>query len=190
MAIHSTHSRKELIDLIEIYQLQENNDYLHNYDQMSKHILSKLLWKSIQEMDTLIIKDNDLFFFESLEHLKEFISKPTPNRQVRGKDILWLHDKLRNLNYYINHCGYLVSQSNYSCLDDVIKDINFVKEYGSLPAVRRIVRLINNDVKIKVQFECNLSERQRKALQIKEQIKKQTSPQFKVKKGTHTIIFG
>ena len=187
--IHSTHSRKELIDIIEIYQLQENNDYLHNYDQMSKHILSKLLWKSIQEMDTLIINDNDLFFFESLEHLKKFITSPTPNRQVRGKDILWLHEKIKNLNYYVNHCGYLVSQSNYDTLDDVIKDVNFVKQYGSLPAVRRVIRLINLDTKLTTTFECNLSQRQRKALELKEIIKKQTQPQFKIKKGTHTIIF-
>ena len=190
MAIHSTHSRKDLIDLIEIYSLQENNDYLHNYDQMSKHILSKLLWKTIQELDSLNIKDNDLFFFESLEHLKKFISSPTPNRQVRGKDVLWLHEKIKDLNYYIKHCGYDIHQSNYSCLDDVIKDVNFVKEYGSLPAVRRVVRLINLDNKLTTIFECNLSQRQRKALELKEQIKKQTQPHFKIKKGTHTIIFG
>ena len=42
--IHSTHSRKELLDLIDIYKLDKDNDFLHNYQDMSKHVLSKLLW--------------------------------------------------------------------------------------------------------------------------------------------------
>jgi len=84
--IHSTHSRKELIDLIDIYKLHEGNDYLHNYEDMSKHILARLLWKTIQELHSLSIKDNDLFFFDSLDELKQFVSNPTPNMQIRGKD--------------------------------------------------------------------------------------------------------
>ena len=187
--IHSTHSRKELLDLIDIYELNKDNDFLHNYQDMSKHVLSKLLWKTIQQMDSLSIKENDLFFFTDLDHLKKYICKPTPNKNIRGKDVLHLHEKIKDLNYYIKRCSYLISQSNYESIDDIIADANFVKQYGSLPAVRRVIALLNLDVKIKISFECDMTQRQRKALQIKEQIKKQTTPGFKVNKGTYTIVF-
>jgi len=48
---------------------------------------------------------------------------------------------------------------------------------------------LNLDVKLTTTFECVMSQRQRKALQIKEEIKKQTETRFKIKKGTHIIIF-
>tara|TARA_R110000787_G_scaffold120927_1_gene231795 strand:- start:437 stop:1009 length:573 start_codon:yes stop_codon:yes gene_type:complete len=189
MTIHSTHSRKELIDLIDIYKLHEGNDYLHNYEDMSKHILARLLWKTIQELHSLSIKDNDLFFFDSLDELKQFVSTPTPNMQIRGKDVLFLHEKIKNLNYYIKQCGYLVGQSNYNSLDDIILDAEFVRQHGSLPSVRRVIKLLNLDVKLTTTFECVMSQRQRKSLQIKEEIKKQTETRFKIKKGSHIIIF-
>ena len=189
MEIHTSHSRKDMVDLIDIYNLDENNNYLYNYLEMSKIVLSKLLWKTIQQMDSLSIKDNDLFFIKDLEHLKEYISSRSPNKSIRGKDILFLYDKLKNLNFYVKKCGYNIHQSNYNCLNDIIDDTHFVRQYGSLPAVRRIVKLINLDNQIKMSFECVMSQRQRKALELKEHIKKQTTPQFKIKKGQHIVIF-
>ena len=189
MEIHTSHSRKDLIDLIDIYNLDENNNYLYNYLEMSKIVLSKLLWKSIQQLDSLSIKDNDLFFIKDLDHLKEYISSRSPNKSIRGKDVLHLYDKLKNLNFYVKKCGYNIHQSNYNCLNDIITDIDFVRQYGSLPAVRRVVKLINLDNQLKMSFECVMSQRQRKALELKEHIKKQTTPQFKIKKGQHIVIF-
>ena len=64
-----------------------------------------------------------------------------------------------------------------------------MKQYGSLPAVRRVIALLNIDPKIKTKFITDMTQRQRKAIQLKEQIKKQTTPGFKVNKGTYTIVF-
>ena len=189
MPVHSTHSKRDLSDLIDIYHLNDNNTYLHNYRDLSKQLLSDLLWKTIEEMVSLEIVDNDLFFISSLDHLKEYLSLPSPNKLYLGKDILFLYDKLKNLNFYVKKCGYNVHQSNYATLNDIILDADFVRQYGSLPAVRRIIRLLNLDCKIKMSFECVMTDRQRKALQIKEKIKKQTTPKFKINKGIHIVIF-
>lgn len=188
MTIHSSHPRKDLIALIEIYKLQVN-PHLRNYTELSKHILLKLLWKTICELDILNIVNNDLFFFKDVDHLKEYIVAPTPHVVVREKDVLQLHEKVKNLNYYIKRCGYLVSQSNYDSLDDIIADANYVRQYGSVPSVRRVIKLLNLDVKIKISFVCLMSDRQRKAIQRRDDIKTKTTPSFKINKGTHVITF-
>ena len=167
--IHSSHPRKDLIALIEIYKLQVN-PHLRNYTELSKHILLKLLWKTICELDILNIVDNDLFFFKDVDHLKEYIVAPTPHVVVREKDVL-------------------VSQSNYDSLDDIIADANYVRQYGSVPSVRRVIKLLNLDVKIKISFVCLMSDRQRKAIQRRDDIKTKTTPSFKINKGTHVITF-
>jgi hypothetical protein len=188
--IHTSHSRKDLIDIIEAYSLYESQ-YLHGYDNMSKLILSQLLWKVITDVTyKLDISTDTCFFFKDIEDLKDYVSSKNPNINLKRKDMLDIHSKVKNLNFYCKKCGYIVEQSNYNSLEDIIKDAHVVRQYGNEPSVRRCIKLLNLDNKIKISFLCVMSSRTKKTLAIKEQIKQETTPQFKVNKGTHTLIFG
>ena len=74
-------------------------------------------------------------------------------------------------------------------MEDIIKDANSVRQYGNEPSVRRCIKLLNLDTKIKISFLCVMSNRTKRTLEIKEEIKKQTTPKLKIKKGNHILYF-
>lgn len=117
-----------------------------------------------------------------------YLKNPTSSI-LKGQDKIIIHSKVKNLNYYSKKCGYIVAQSNYATLNDIIKDANIIRHYGNEPCVRRSIKLLNMDNKIKTSFYCIMSAKTRQTLQLKEQIKKQTTPSFKVKKGFIIIVF-
>ena len=151
-----SHSRKDLIDIIETYKLNDSK-YLHGYNDMNKDILSQLLWKVVTDKRRKLDISNDT--------------------------------KIKNLNYYCKRCGYILEQSNYESMEDIIKDANSVRQYGNEPSVRRCIKLLNLDNKIKISFLCVMSNRTKRTLEMKDEIKKQTTPSLKIKKGNHIVSF-
>lgn len=108
---------------------------------------------------------------------------------VLKKDDLDVRNRIKNLIFYCHKCGYVVSLSNYKRLKDIIFDANVVRFYGNEPSVRRAIRLINLDSKIKDHFEVIMSERVRQRVLEEDKLKQETKPKFKVHKGTHTVVF-
>tara|TARA_R110002096_G_scaffold279243_1_gene473483 strand:+ start:42 stop:611 length:570 start_codon:yes stop_codon:yes gene_type:complete len=187
--IDISHSRKDLIDIIETYKLNDSK-YLHGYNDMNKDILSQLLWKVVTDKRRKIDISNDTcFFFKDIDDLKKYISSKSPNVKLKNKDMIEIHTKIKNLNYYCKKCSYILEQSNYESMEDIIKDANIVRQYGNEPSVRRCIKLLNLDNKIKISFLCVMSNRTKRTLEMKDEIKKQTTPRLKIKKGNHIVSF-
>tara|TARA_R110000824_G_scaffold178240_1_gene357867 strand:- start:87 stop:431 length:345 start_codon:yes stop_codon:yes gene_type:complete len=108
---------------------------------------------------------------------------------VLNKEDTETRSKIKNLIYYCTKCSYEVSLSNYDKLDDIIKDSKSIRLYGNEPSVRRAIRLINNDNKVKDIIICVMSETVRGRVAEEEQLRLETKPKFKVSKGSHTIVF-
>jgi hypothetical protein len=97
--------------------------------------------------------------------------------------------KVKNIIYYCGKCSFVVSLSNYDTLQDIIKDANDIRFYGNEPSVRRAIRLLNRDNKIKDIFFCVMSDAVRGRVEEEEELKKSTKPRFKIKKGKHIVVF-
>ena len=109
--------------------------------------------------------------------------------QVLKKEDMVSRGKIKNIIYYCCKCSYEVSLSNYDNLKDIIKDANHIRFFGNEPSVRRAIRLLNLDNKIKDVFFCVMSEAVRQRVEVEYQLKQDTKPKFKISKGTHTVVF-
>jgi hypothetical protein len=109
--------------------------------------------------------------------------------KVLKKDDMEVRAKVKNIIYYCGKCSFEVSLSNYDTLQDIIKDANDIRFYGNEPSVRRAIRLLNRDSKIKDVFLCAMSEAVRGRVEEEEQLKKSTKPRFKITRGTHVVVF-
>tara|TARA_R110001599_G_scaffold90384_2_gene238356 strand:- start:10 stop:579 length:570 start_codon:yes stop_codon:yes gene_type:complete len=187
--IHSTHTRKDLIDIIETYNLYDSK-HLIGYNDMAKDILSQLLWRVVSDKRRKLDISNDTcFFFKCSEDLSLYLSTKSPNIKLKNKDYLMILNVIKNLNYYCKKCNYIVEQSNYDSIEDIIKDADIIKEYGNEAIVRRCIKLLNKDIKIKDKLECVMSNRTKKTIELKNLIKQDTTPHFKIKRQTFTLDF-
>ena len=57
--------------------------------------------------------------------------------------------KIKKILHYCIKSNYEISYSNYESLEDIIKDANVIRYFGNEPSVRRAIRLLNKDNKIK-----------------------------------------
>ena len=115
--------------------------------------------------------------------------RKSPNKQITDKTLLDINKRVKNIIYYCKNCGYEVSLSNYESLEDIIKDANFVRIYGNLPSVRRAIKLLNLDSKIKDMIEVIMSQKTKKSLEEKQRVKASMKPSYKKQVGNFIVSF-
>jgi len=98
-------------------------------------------------------------------------------------------EMIKKILHYCRKSNYEISFSNYKTLEDIIKDANVIRYFGNEPSVRRAIRLLNKDNKIKDEITCVMSDKCRARLDRLEQIKKDNLVKFKIIKGPITIVF-
>jgi len=98
-------------------------------------------------------------------------------------------EMIKKIINYCYKCDYMISFSNYDNIQQVIDDANKIRYFGNEPSVRRAIKLLNKDNKVKDNIEVIMSDKCRARLDRIEQIKKDNSVKFKVIKGNHKIVF-
>jgi hypothetical protein len=186
--IHVSHTRKDLLDIIDIYEFYKYEP-LANYEEMTKQEISFNLWSILCDEDLPIPQDDKYMFFTDIRDIKIYLLKSSPNRQITSSTLLDINEKVKNLIYYCKKCNYEISLSNYDSINDVIKHSTDISIYGNMPNVRRAIKLINKDVKIKEKIELVMSQKVRRTLLHQEKVKKETTPSFKVKRGEYVVVF-
>lgn len=98
-------------------------------------------------------------------------------------------EKIKKIIYYCTKCNYEIQYSTYDNLEQIIEDAKLIRCFGNEPSVRRAIKLLNNDNKVKKKIQVIMSEKCKARLDRLEQIKKDNSIKFKVIKGNHIITF-
>tara|TARA_R110002096_G_scaffold99812_3_gene221226 strand:- start:606 stop:956 length:351 start_codon:yes stop_codon:yes gene_type:complete len=104
-------------------------------------------------------------------------------RQVEEASII------KKIIHYCSKSNYVLSFSNYNNFNDILKDADRIRYYGNEPSVRRAIRLLNKDNKLKNKIHVIMSAKCKSRLDRLEQIKKDNKVKFKITKGEHRIIF-
>tara|TARA_R110000851_G_scaffold80680_2_gene177388 strand:- start:40 stop:612 length:573 start_codon:yes stop_codon:yes gene_type:complete len=186
--IHKSHSRKDLIDIIDIYEL--DFDLLENYREETKDYLLTNLWIMLQNKDVFFTPKQDTFlFFENIDDIKSYLARSSPNKQITDKTLLDINKRVKSIIYYCTKCSYEPQFANYDSLNDIIRDAEFICIYGNLPAVRRAIKLLNLDSKIKDKFHVSMSQKTKKSLDEKERIKRSQIPKYKKQIGQFIVKF-
>tara|TARA_R110000824_G_scaffold149403_5_gene319707 strand:- start:572 stop:1123 length:552 start_codon:yes stop_codon:yes gene_type:complete len=181
--IHKSHTRKDLVEVIEEFELWDIDDY----SDMSKEQLTNELWDYLKKLNK--VKQPDNFFIQDLEDLKKYLIKPSPRQVVSEKTKIVIMDKVRNIVYYAKHTGYFISGSNYTSLEDIQADATYISKYGDMTSVRRALRYYNADMSNPVKVDPVISRREKTRLDKIDAIKKNTKPSFKQVRGEFIVCF-
>tara|TARA_R100000951_G_C2652318_1_gene184780 strand:- start:2369 stop:2845 length:477 start_codon:yes stop_codon:yes gene_type:complete len=120
MDIHPSYSKKELIEIIDEYNL--------NIDiELSKFKLKKELQK----------------------YNLDFLYKENENKKLNINEKNDIIKKAKKLISYVK-CGCIIENSIYNNFDEIIFDVNDINDYGEISSVRRAVNLINYNLNLNI----------------------------------------
>jgi hypothetical protein len=138
MIVHKSHSKTDLIDLIN--HLNLNIQFSHQDNK--KNIQDKLL--EFIKGDFKI--DNNFFKINDKTELISYLQNQNPKKILSIKQ---KNDVMLVCKYIISYCknNYDLSFTKYKKYQDLIDDMDYIKQFGDIPSVRRCCRLMKGDIK-------------------------------------------
>ncbi len=164
MIIDKSHSKTDLIDLINdldlpiVHSHQDNKKDIHDKfkECLKKQLKIKDNFYKIKNKDSLI------FYLENKNPKKILSIKEKQNVMMICKKI-------------IQYCksDYDLTITNYNYQKELIDDMDYIKQFGDIPSVRRCCRLMNQDPKMGgLNFKPLISPQVQKDLDQKQKTKK------------------
>jgi len=181
MKIHNTHSRKELFDIITVFQLPIPNKNDFNKSQIQMRIIECL------DYFDKINPEREYFLIETKDELIRYLEQPNPNKTltIKEKDDVMARAK-KIINYSRNN--YFLMPSSYMSFDDVYNDAVKISKYGAIPSVRKAIELLNKDPKLAYAIELRIPKRVENQIKKKKRLKQSDIPLY-IKRGTFEITF-
>jgi len=182
MKIHTSHSRKELIQVIDQFNIN-----IPNKDDLSKKEIQVLLINELMGLDE-ICEEDEYFFVKSKEELIDYLSKPNQSKTltIKEKDNVMLTAK-KIIGYCKN--SYFLTPYNYETFDDLLKEAHYIAKFCDIPSCRRAITMLNQDPKLDYKIEMIVSKRVKKDLEKREAVKNATIPKYTLKFGKFIVTF-
>ena len=181
-SIHSTHSKKELCEIIEIFELQ-----ISNYRNMNKKELSKYILYELSKVKD-IMEDNEFYFIKDKAELIDYLVNPDSSKSLTVKEKAKVMELAKYIIMYVKN-DYFLSQSPFLDWDDMYEKAIFIADYGDIPSVRKAIDGFNTDPKLinKEKIEYIMSSKVKKKLERKKRLVQKQKVSLSVKKGPFII---
>ena len=177
MDIHKTHSKADLIDFINL---------LHIPVKFSHHDNKKVIQLKLKDIlkDTFKIKGNYHHIIDK-QGIADFLTQQNPKKSLTIKQ---KNDVMLIAKYIINYCknDFNIQQSNrYDSHKEIQDDMDYIKQFGDIPSVRRCCRLLKDDPAFHtIKFNPIVSDQIQKILNDKKVNKSYQGILLKVKYAT------
>lgn len=178
MIIHKSHSKTDLIDLINHLNLK----IVFSHQDNKKNIQDKIN-QFINENKDIDIKNN----FYNIDNKDGLISYL---QNINSKKTLTIKEKNNVMlicKRIIQYCknNYEFDFAQYDSLQDLQDDMDYIKQFGDIPSVRRCCRLMNEDPKFGgINFTPLISPQVKKDLDEKKITKKTYFTKLKIRRAT------
>ncbi len=142
MLIHKTHSKTDLIDIIIDLDLQIKFSHQDNKKMIQDKIIGYL-----KNNSKIILYDN-FFNIDNADGLVNYLKNPNPKKTLSIKE---KNNVMNICKTIISYCktGYNLDRIRYNTLKELQDDMDFIKQFGDIPSVRRCCKLMNKDIKFR-----------------------------------------
>ena len=173
MLIHKSHSKTDLIELINLLELP----IVFSHQDNKKNIQDKLRVFIIEnEID---IKEN-YYKITNKAGLKNYLLQMNDKKTLTTKQ----KNEVMNIAKYIIQyakSNYNLEGSKYNTFKEIEDDMDYIKQFGDIPSIRRCCRLLNLDISFANKtFKPLISPQVQKTLDEKK-IQKQVISSYKLK---------
>ena len=175
MLIHKSHSKKDLINIINTFKFD-----IGNTEKLKKRQLVDKLQRHLLLIDT-IEPELNIYMFHNLIDLKTFLSNCNPKKVLTIKEknnVINICKKIKH--YCYNKCR--LDLSLYLDHKEIEADALYIEPFGDIPSVRKACYLLNKDIN----YKFNLNPKQSKQT-IKELENRRRLKQIKCPTSLHVI---
>jgi len=175
--IDKTHSKKDLIKLLETFDIKVN-------PTLNKREIIQLIPKLIED----IKYEENCYNITNKNELLLFLKNKSPIIKLTAEEKKILMTKCKNIIYYCTN-GYKLEDTLYTNRNQIMNDVIFVHTHGEIPSVRRCCRLYNMD-NLKVNHvNPIIPEHIKKELENNRPNKCQTINKLIIKRGSFQLFF-
>ena len=166
MIIHKTHSKSELVKIVELFYIN-----ISNPRQYIKINLSALIANHLDSIDSLSIDYDNPYYFTNIIDLKYYLINKNPKKILTIKQRNHVITICKKLKHYCKN-NYNVNVSDYENIHQITSDVTYISKYGDIPSVRKTIRSINEDPIRIIKIKPIISEIVKKELDKKELYKR------------------
>lgn len=179
---HKSHSRRELIEIIKLFKLP-----IEDCEDYNKKDLTEKMIDTLNTIDN-IIPDEHFYGINNLNELKEHLIKPNQKKilSIKDKNEIMITAKL-----IISFCkgGYCVEISYFDSMDEIYVEARRVSQFGDIPSVRRMCKLLNNNPHSNEMIYPVISKKVQRDLEVKSLTSKKVHKSLHVKHGIVNVVF-
>jgi hypothetical protein len=176
MLIHKSHSKNDLIDLINHLNLK----ITFSHQDTKKDIQNKLT-----EFVKTDFKINDNYYhLQNKDGLITYLENVNPKKTLSTKEKQTVMIIAKGIIQYCKN-NFQLEFSKYDTIKELQDDLDYVKQFGDIPSVRRACRLVNIDPKFSgMKFVPLISPQIQKALDDKKTKGIKIMPILTIRRGT------
>lgn len=180
--IDKSHSKTDLINIINSVGVP----IVFSHECNKKMIQDKLT-QLFKENKNLLFGDN-VYNIHSLNELRIYISNPNPKKTISVKEKQTIMTICKEIVKYCKN-KYLIEKCNYKTIIDLEDDMRWITQYGDLPSVRRVCKLMNDNIQRSQKWSPVISPQVKKTLEDKELSKNTPSFGIRVATGNFNLHF-
>tara|TARA_R110000744_G_scaffold46268_1_gene102447 strand:- start:554 stop:1102 length:549 start_codon:yes stop_codon:yes gene_type:complete len=180
--INKSFSKGDMLDIIRQFNLD-----IPNSNNMDKLKLSITLWSYVNNLKD-IEPDRDIYLIENKEELLKYLSEHNPDKLLSVKEKGKLMNFCKEVIVYCNN-GYNIEYSSFNTIEEIHIPTSDIAIHGDIPSVRRAIRLLNEDPKLKEKIEPIISNKMKKQIELKKNKKSKYYYGLITKKGNYVVTF-
>jgi len=183
MSIHKSHSKQELIDIIN--DLQISNIELSHSDTKSDTHAKILAYMDDNPTDKYL---DNVYRINDTHDLRVYLNNQNPKKNLSVKEKAVVMGICKEITRFAKS-NYIVQNTRYASIKELEDDMMYITQYGDLPSVRRAVKLMNDNIQRTRHWTCVISPQVKKVIDEKEEQKRTNSYHATFRRGEFTISF-
>ena len=166
MFIHKSFSKQDIKDIIHEFGLDIENYHIYNKYQLSLKVSNYLNKDNKVDFKSNRLYDN----IKDHEDLKNLLNNQNPHKLLSIKEKSKVMDFCKEVIHYCK-TGYVVENTIFNSLEEILLQMEDVQKYGDIPSVRRACSLMNMCPHSNIKFEPVITYKVRLELELKKKKK-------------------
>lgn len=181
-SIHKSFSKQDLVDIINTLDLPVVFSHANNKNDIQEKL------NDLFENNKDITFEDNVYKVKSIHELHIFLCGKNPKKTLNVKEKKQVMTICKEIVKYCKN-GYVLMKTNYKTEKDLEDDMLFIIQFGDLPSVRRVCRLMNENIMKTRNYYPIISPQVQKELDEKNKNKQVNQYCFQLQKGHFVVSF-
>lgn len=181
MLIHKSHSKCELIKIVEAFNLN-----IQNPRQYKKMELCALIVNELKCMDEIATSED--YPFLNIIELRQYLIQVNPKKRLTIKqknNIVLISKKIKQ------YCrsNFNIEATDYKTIQELYQDAKYISNFGEIPSVRMAIKELNSNPQKLYHLDIYIPPLVQRELDMRKKLKVKILTSLKVHEGNFVITF-